>query len=283
MTLSAAWTRSFGKTEELVIATDSRLRFGMAWDCAPKIIPLPRNDSAICFAGDTEYAYPIMLQVANAVSMHQKNLSRALDITDLRGHILRVIEGMRGQIFDPPKGNAGDLMPSAIFILAGYSWRFKKFKIWALHFKKSENRFVFRSAGMHRKQTAGTKHFFFVGDHTSEARRRLYERLSEKGRLRRGGLDLEPFEVLVDMIRDTDMPEIGGPPQIVKIYAHMNCMPYSVYWPNKSKGKLAFLGRPLLNYEKSDYLAIDPDTLEVSKPPNPRPLHPADKSEIGLT
>lgn len=273
MTLSVAWTRKFGKTEELLIATDSRLRSGHAWDCAPKIIPLPRNDSAICFAGDTHFAYPIMLQVSNAVAMHQKNRTRAKDITELRGHIIRVIEGMRTHFSDPPKGNTGAMAPTAIFIFAGYSWNTGHFKIWILHYNKVEDCFRFRSAGMHRKRTGGTKHFTFVGDHTSEAGRRLYELLKNRRKLKTGGLNMEPLEVLRDMIRDKTFPEIGGPPQIVKIYKHMNCMPYSVYWPSRNDGTLSFLGRPLLDYEKTEYLAFDPDTLETEVPPSPGPVN----------
>jgi len=58
MTLSLAWIRSVGNVQELVMATDSRLRRGRAWDVAPKILTLPRTDCAICFAGDTDDAYP---------------------------------------------------------------------------------------------------------------------------------------------------------------------------------------------------------------------------------
>ncbi|HTG17396.1 MAG TPA: hypothetical protein VK747_19250 [Blastocatellia bacterium] len=95
MTLLAAWIRKEKSTEELVIATDSRLRFGAAWDCCPKILMLPRSDAVLCFAGDTMYAYPIMLQIRNAIEMYGKARSRAMDITDLRGHVLRIIEDMR--------------------------------------------------------------------------------------------------------------------------------------------------------------------------------------------
>ncbi len=70
MTLSVAWIRKVKNTEELVIATDSRLRWGRAWDCCPKIIPLVRQDSVLCFAGNTQYAYPMMVQINNSISMH---------------------------------------------------------------------------------------------------------------------------------------------------------------------------------------------------------------------
>mgnify|MGYP000962023504 FL=1 len=75
MTISVAWVRSVGKSEELVFASDSRLAFGARWDCCPKILALPRNDSAISFAGDTHYAYPVMLQAIAAVAQHPKLLS----------------------------------------------------------------------------------------------------------------------------------------------------------------------------------------------------------------
>src|SRR5208283_5724110 len=122
MTLAIAWVRQLHETRELVVASDSRLRFGRAWDCCPKILGLPRQDSAICFAGDTMYAYPIMLQVSNAIAMHPKTLSRATDITDLSGHLVRVLNQMHAQIHDLPKGEELDT-PKVLFILAGYSWK----------------------------------------------------------------------------------------------------------------------------------------------------------------
>ena len=47
MTLVAAWVRSVGTTQELVLATDSRLTGGHTWDCCPKILSLPRGDPGV--------------------------------------------------------------------------------------------------------------------------------------------------------------------------------------------------------------------------------------------
>ncbi len=66
MTLVAVWVRKAGKARELVIASDSRLT-PFTWDVAPKILPLPRGDSVLAFAGNTDVAYPIMIQMSNAV------------------------------------------------------------------------------------------------------------------------------------------------------------------------------------------------------------------------
>ena len=265
MTLSVAWIRKVNKTEELVIATDSRLRWGRAWDSCPKIFPLSRQDSVICFAGMTEYAYPIMAQVNNAVSMYRKSATRAMDITDLKGHILRMIEGMRTHIHDLPSGKDAFEKPEAMFLLAGFSWKTQTFKIWTLYYNEKIGEFSFRKASSHRKRTDGSKFYAFIGDNVSEARTKTLELLKERGKLDTPGLDMEPFEVLRDMIRSDEFPRIGGPPQIVKIYKHMNVMPYTVYWPNKESGKKTYLGRPLLDYEDNDFLNLDPDTLEVGE------------------
>jgi hypothetical protein len=37
------------------------------------------------------YAYPIILQMQSAVAQHPKLLSRAMGITDLKGHLLRIL------------------------------------------------------------------------------------------------------------------------------------------------------------------------------------------------
>src|SRR5689334_6193451 len=134
MTLSMAWIRRVNATEELIIATDSRLRFGCAWDCSPKIFLLTRGDCAICFAGNTMYAYPIMEQIRNAVGMYPKAESRAMDLCDLKGHVLRVVKSMESLIHDLPKGQKEKDAPDAYFILGGYSWAQAAFRIWILYY-----------------------------------------------------------------------------------------------------------------------------------------------------
>ncbi len=263
MTLLAAWIRKNKNTEELVIATDSQLRFGAAWDCCPKILMLPRSDANLCFAGDTMYAYPIMLQIRNAIEMNEKVRSRAMDITDLRSRILEIIEDMRKSIYDVPIGLDEYDATDFRFILAGYSWKFNEFKIWILQYQTDINRFSFRTVSSHSKQTAGTKYFFFEGDNVNTARKKLYEILRTRKKMTVGGLDMEPFEVLRDMIRDPVFSSIGGPPQIVKIYKHLNTLPYNVFWPTKGSAQITFLGRPLLPYETNRFLLLDPDTFAV--------------------
>lgn len=94
-------------------------------------------------------------------------------------------------------------------------------------------------------------------------RKRIFDLMKRKGKDVGDGFDMEPFEILRDVIRNEEDFSIGGPIQIAKIYKHMNIMPLAVYWPSKSNGKITFLGRQLLDYEFVPYLILDPDTFET--------------------
>ena len=261
MTISIAWVRTSGDVEELMFASDSRLSFGGRWDCCPKILTLPRNDAVISFAGDTHYAYPIMLQAIAAVMQHPKSLSRGLDIQDLKGHLLRVLNDMLALVHDLPKGEGLDHSPKTDFLLGGWSWKSNQYKIWHLHFDAHIKRFTYRPtsrwAGISQKKV-----FAFIGDHKHDFKERLIELLRKKRKLDKGGFDMEPLEVLRDMLRDTKFDKIGGAPQVMKVYKYASCKPYATFWPSKVSGKVTLLGRPLMDYEKSDYFVIDTDTLQ---------------------
>lgn len=262
MTLSMAWVREVGDVQELVLATDSRLRSPFTWDCCPKIIPLARNDSALCFAGPTYVAYPIMLQLQAMLRLHAKSLSRAADLHDVKGRFLEVMNGMRSEMSELPSDPEGAGETTTFFILAGYSWRRSEFAIWTLHFDKSIDAFTFRPAtpwgGIDGRRLTAV-----VGDQVPDAKARLTGMLRASGKLTSGGLDMEPLAVLRDMIRERVDPAIGGAPQVVKIYRHMNVTPFGVFWPDRASNRVTILGRPLLDYEVPNGGVIDPDSFHI--------------------
>jgi hypothetical protein len=90
ITLSLAWIRSVGNTQELVFASDSRLRAGQAWDVAPKIFTLPRSDALISFAGATDYAYPLVVQMSQALGFFPASRDRRNYISVAKGIALTV-------------------------------------------------------------------------------------------------------------------------------------------------------------------------------------------------
>src|SRR5207249_4591801 len=70
------------------------------------------------------------------------------------------------------------------------------------------------------------------------------------------GLDMEPLEVLRDIIRDQQFTSVGGP-QVAKVYQHLNVEFFGVLWD----GQATVAGRSLLSYERAWIPALDPDRL----------------------
>jgi hypothetical protein len=268
MTLGMAWVRSIGGIRELIVASDSRLCGGQFWDANPKIMLLPRSDCVVSFAGDTYDSYPLMLQAYNSVLMFNAASNRSLDLTQLKGHLIRVFNQSRRFITHLPLGQDHPTPPDVSFMLAGYSWRSKVFRIWKIYYDHHFQKFTFRPTSPWTGAGQEEKLITFVGDGPAigEAKTLLIDVLREKKRLTSGGLNMEPFDVLRDIIRSKKYPSVGGPPQLVKVYEHMNAVPVGVYWPNKESSQVTVLGRPLMEYEKVDWRILDPDRSDE----NPR-------------
>lgn len=255
--MTIARVRNIGQVNELAVATDSRLRAGYAWDACPKIMKLPRSDAVLAFAGETDYAYPMMLQIYNAVDMYERSRSRTQDITKTTQHLERVCNEMISHIGDPP--SAGVASPELVLVLAGFSWQRQEFVVKVLNYSHREERFSFTNVrGWEGKGQEKT--IVFLGNRTTEAKERLRAYLDEEGRLITGGLNMEPFKVLRDMSRDTTITEIGGPPQLVKVYRSSTVQHFAVAWPTDD-GRLCTFGRPLLSYEPPECPVVRPDTL----------------------
>jgi hypothetical protein len=192
--------------------------------------------------------------------MYPPSASRAMSVERLKGHTLKVFDRMSVDIHDFPKPN-GEEDPDALFLFAGFSWRESRFRIWTLHYDRSIKRFTYRP---HKKWVgiAGEKTVGFVGDGVREAKARLVALLRKRGRLMKGGLNMEPLEVLRDIIREKQNDLIGGPPQVVKVYRHLNVQPFGMYWPTRESGTRTVMGRPLLDFEEPNCSVLDPDTLD---------------------
>jgi hypothetical protein len=265
MTLSMAWIRQVNQTNELVFASDSRLRGGdEVTDFGPKIFTLPRSDCLISFAGETDDAYPLILQMAHGIEFYQKSNDRRTDITQAKAIAIDVFNQIRGEYYDFPsdRTTAGD--PKVSFIFGGFSWRLSRFLIWTLHYQSDIDRFTFRpqrpwGGGNEEKVLA------IVGDAKLEAKERILAKLKERDKLTGFGFDMEPFEVLRDMIRERVDPTIGGAPQVAKVYRYLRTQHFAVNWP-KSDGRPHALGRPPLAYEEFDLPVINPDDPPFFRP-----------------
>jgi hypothetical protein len=279
MTVAFAWTRTLSKqTEELIFVTDSRYRGGdHNFDVCPKILTLPRSDCAICFAGATIHALPMMLQVSEAIRSFDRARRRSLDIAPLKSHIIKVFDSMSEDIVKSlAVANASDTIPEARFLFGGYSWINKTFEIWEIFYQKSQGCFEERAAGWltysankktyelkSTKSSESLGRIAFIGDQGYAAYLLLIERLrSVEGELHK--LDWQPFEVVRDMLRNSSHSEtIGGAPQVVKVYQYMRTDPIGVFWPQKKDGRVTLEGRKCLSYERLGRWILDPDTLKT--------------------
>ncbi len=288
MTIAIAWIRKLRDCEELVFVSDSRLSGdGLIFDGCPKILTLPRSDCAICFAGYTGHAFPMMLQLALAIDSHAPSQRGSLDLVALRTHALKVFDGMAGQISASVHVNGQqNVDPAATFLFGGYSWIKKRFQLWTISYDVGQRGFAahpckwlsywapIRRVILRSKRTGDGAHnlgrIAFAGDQATLAKRLLLQRLTGDGTPPDKPLDMEPFEVVRDMLRDPAHAEtIGGAPLLVKVYQYMRSTTMGVYWPNKAQGLVHLQGRACLGYERVDRWVMDPDTLKSERQPTP--------------
>ena len=268
MTLAVAWIRRIKDCEELIVASDSRLSGGRNLDSCAKIFSLPRSDSFICCAGETDITYPLAMQVQTAISTYSRSHDRSLDICDLRGHVLKILNSAVSSIRTPIPELRHPTKETQ-FIFGGYSWVEKKFKIWRLSYSKGQGRFIYQLAPA---WCNGRAPVIFAGDWQWKARERLIHLLRVKHGVtpqsdKRFYFGWQPFEILRDLLREEvggRDSSIGGAPQVVKVYQHLNCRHIGVFWPKKEGGHVFVAGRPVLDYEDLDCWVLDPDTFMTS-------------------
>ena len=153
------------------------------------------------------------------------------------------------------------------FLFGGWSWRDQAFLLWRLYWSRRERRMrhdPVETSRLGKVRFIGTRDRERV-DPSNEvvgaAKRALSELLRNKhGRLaRETPLDMEPWEVLVALLRTGEYPTIGGAPQLAKVYRYMNTRTFAVRWPN-AEGRVTLMGRQLLGGEVTDAPVIDPDS-----------------------
>jgi hypothetical protein len=285
MTIAAAWTRTIRDCEELVFVSDSRLSGGArTFDFCPKILTLPRSDCAISFAGSTDDAYPLMLQLSLAIDSYAPARRGSMDLSALRSHAIKVFDSMASSL----RSDHHELTtPDVAFLFGGYSWVQKRFLLWTLRFNSAEERFEAVPAksilcapnvpsayiGYHPSTPGGYTlgKIAFAGDQSAVFRDRLLAMLTQirdsapdPTKLR---LDWEPLAVVRDMLRaDERAQTIGGAPQIVKVYQYMRTAPLAVLWKHGDVSRPHLLGRPALGYEQLDHWVVNPDTFVSSNP-----------------
>jgi len=194
-----------------------------------------------------------MLQLYYAIAAHQPARERSLDIARVKAHLLKVFTDLVKRVrVEPEPVRAADVQ----FIFGGYSWFQKRFRFWTIYYLEAEQRFAAREAlSFHPRLSKAA----FIGDWARPVRNALVRRLNSDG----PHAYLEPLSVLAEFLKGAKPTDtIGGPPQMVRIAEHMNTRPLCIRWMNE----VTLFGRPLFDYENSDYWTVDALTGKVEMP-----------------
>jgi hypothetical protein len=163
-------------------------------------------------------------------------------------------------------------------LFGGFSWVKKQFELWRIHYDNDEGSYVldeaplaYFSPGAKRVQIKRRRRpprgyslgrIAFAGDQAELAKEMVRSRLTDdylSGKTT-DKIDMQPFEVVRDMLRDPKRSHtIGGAPQLVKVYQFIQAVSFPVYWPDKASGQRFLQGRPCLGYENLDTKIFDPD------------------------
>ena len=255
-----------GGAEELIFCSDSRLSNGKRFDHCQKIFRFTRTDAAIGFAGDTDWAYPMIVAAVTAADLHLPSQTRALTLSKFKVHLLNILNQMQREVHNFVRGEE---IPGTTFLFGGYDWWFKKFRIWRIEFSINEKKFVAHERGgsnafgsLGKIEFAGDKEWMQA--FREDLKKRAQEKFGMGMNAPKGSrFNMEPFETIRDLVRSADAGHsIGGSLQVVKIYQFMNSADVGVFWPSVAAGRLHVSGRPLLDYERATLKSVlDPDTL----------------------
>ncbi|MNX53453.1 hypothetical protein D3C86_841490 [compost metagenome] len=258
MTLVVAWTRTTQTGRELWLLSDSRLSGGRLWDYGPKIFGIGRSDAVIAFAGDTSWTYPLIAQISSYVESFINLRERVVDVADLCNQILQMLNDSLSFVTDPAHPSMA--LPECSFVFAGYSARRKNFFLRRIEFQSKSRRFV----PTHPK-SYGRELVAYVGDvePVKATVRRMSELLKQR-KVERPRLDMAPATAFFEVLTSEKFRDIGGAPQVTKVYEHMNLQHFGVYWPpnvpEKEQG-IFLRGRRLKSSEVLDHPWVYDPTL----------------------
>lgn len=264
MTLLTAWLRNRSDVRELVMASDSRLSAGPErWDTSPKVLTFARTDMAMGFTGTTELAYPAMLQLDRALETHPGMIERRFDVTQVCSLFEDILNQMVSLASSAIQESLDQSLTDTTFLLGGFSWKMGEFRIWEFAWDRSQRKYR-----KNRRRLVGARKnehtFVFLGNGAKAAKKRLLSVLTDDySRPATRGLDMEPLAVLAEAIADASLTHVGGAPQVIKVYRHMNAEPFSVLWP-RTNPRPTFAGRPLLSYEKPFAPPLSLETPELN-------------------
>lgn len=106
--------------------------------------------------------------------------------------------------------------PDFSILIVGYSWKKKDFQIFEMRYRPKDQKMI-----ASRAKTIKKIKFGVIGDAVTLVRKRLHDKLANDGINDNGDIDMQPLEVLIEYIKDSQYRSIDGMPQMIKIYPYM--------------------------------------------------------------
>ncbi len=256
MTLCVSWIRKVNDKEELIFATDSCLSGGERWNDGVKLFELPRKDCLISFAGATNRTYPLILNLISSIKFDEHLSNSNTDINEVLEYLVNLFTKLCNSISDYGTQDFKDVLGEFTFLFGGYSWKESKFKLWKLSYN-------FALKAIIHDQVNGDGMFYsFIGDELEKAEKLLIKEITDNGKALSREFDMEPFKVLLSMIREDEFDSIAGEIQIAKIHPPGTTEFLGVYWPSIN-GNKTFLGKDVSLDNNPNVSFIDPDTATI--------------------
>lgn len=257
----------------MIFATDSTLTGGEKWNHGVKLFELPRTDCLICFAGETQRAYPLILNLISTIKHNEDLKNPALDIQEVLYGIVELFNELVNSIFDYPAGVAEAIGGEAKFLFGGWSWKENRFKIWRLYYSPDLKGFIWDDETAIKK----SKMRVAIGDPSegeddiARVADKKYRDLIHELNREDDPLDMEPLTVLVDMCLDKKIRYVDGSVQIGKVYKSGTTEFFGVMWQS-AFGKPHFLGKPYEKHNKPRVRYFDPATCQIMEGEVPKSL-----------
>lgn len=275
MTLCVSWIRKVNDKEELIFATDSCLSGGERWNSGVKLFELPRKDCLISFAGETNRTYPLILNLISSIKFDEHLSNSNTDINEVLDYLSNLFTILCNSITDYGTQDFKDVLGDFNFLFGGYSWKESRFKLWELKYNFATEAFV------HDQVTEDGMFYSFIGDELDKAKELLVKEINDNGKALSRDFDMEPFKVLLSMIREADYDSISGAIQIAKIHPPGSTEFLGVYWPS-IKGNKSFLGKDVSFDNNPNVNFIDPDTASIVGEELPEKLQEIDSDVYGI-
>jgi len=256
MTLCVAWLREEKDEQELVFATDSCLSGGERWHSGVKLFELPRKDCLICFAGQTERTYPLILNLISSIKFDENLSNSHTDLTEVLDYLTQLFTSLCHSITGYGTRDFESVLGDFQFLFGGWSWKSNRFKLWRLEYNHAAKAFV------HDETNSDNMFYCFIGDELEKSQLLLEDEIRKCGKTLSRRFDMEPFKVLIQMIRETSYTSIDGIVQLAKIHPPGVTEFLGVYWPSIG-GKKTFLGKDVSTENNPSVQFVDPDTGEV--------------------